>query len=223
MKKGLLFFLMALVGVTAWAGPGTTSNFIRVDQFGYRPNASKVAVIIDPQTGYDGNQAFSPSLGANQYQVRKWNDNTVVFTGTLSAWNGGVEDASSGDKAWWFDFSSFTTAGSYYVFDVGNNVGSYRFEIGEEVYNNVLRAAVRMFFYNRSGGAKTTANAGANWADGAANQDAQARSVYDRNNPATAKDLNGGWWDAGDFNKYVTFTRAAVNQLLDAYEQNPII
>jgi hypothetical protein len=227
MKKSLLLFLMALVGVTAWAGPGTTSNFIRVDQFGYRPNASKVAVIVDPQTGYDGNQAFSPSLGVNQYQVRKWDDNSVVFSGTLSAWNGGAVDASSGDKAWWFDFSSLTTAGSYYVYDVGRQVGSYRFEIGEEVYNNVLRSAVRMFFYNRTGIAKSATHAGANWADAASlvgpNQDTQARSVDDRTNAATAKDLSGGWWDAGDFNKYVTFTRSTMHSLLDAYEQKPNI
>jgi hypothetical protein len=223
----LLLGIAGLLSLPVLAGPPSTSNFIRVDQFGYRTQASKVAVIVDPQQGFDAGESFSPSTATNQYQVRKWDDNAVVFSGTLTAWNNGATDASSGDKAWWFDFSSVTAAGSYYIFDVGNNVGSFKFDINDEVYNNVLKAAVRMFYYNRCNQAKSVANAGANWADGASfvgtNQDTQARSESDRTNAATAKDLSGGWWDAGDYNKYVTFARVPVHQLLDAYSQNPSI
>src|SRR5262249_58046660 len=48
-----------------------------------------------------------------------------------------------------------------------------------------------------------------------------ARSVRDRDNPKTARDLSGGWWDAGDTDKYVTFTMDPVNQLLTAYQEKP--
>ena len=38
---------------------------------------------------------------------------------------------------------------------------------------------------------------------------------------ATALDLRGGWFDAGDANKYVTFAMSAVHQLLTAWERHP--
>jgi hypothetical protein len=33
--------------------------------------------------------------------------------------------------------------------------------------------------------------------------------------------MRGGWFDAGDTNKYVTFAEDPVHQLLHAYSQNP--
>ncbi len=51
-------------------------------------------------------------------------------------------------------------------------------------------------------------------------QDGEARSV-DRRRPATARDLRGGWFDAGDTTKYVTFAMSAVHQLLTAWERHP--
>ena len=69
------------------AQPSPTSDFIRIDQFGYRPAAKKVAVIADPQTGYDASLSFAPSTAANQYQIRKTETDEVAFSGTLAAWN----------------------------------------------------------------------------------------------------------------------------------------
>ena len=67
------------------------------------------------------------------------------------AWNGGATDASSGDKAWWFTFTSVATAGDYYVLDVDRGVRSYAFRISDQVYRDVLKQAVRVFFYQRAG------------------------------------------------------------------------
>src|SRR3982750_686075 len=83
--------------------PSVFSKHIKIDQFGYLPGSKKVAVIVDPQTGYNAAESFSPGTGANQYQVREWLTDAVVFTGTLVAWNGGATQAQSGDKGWWFD------------------------------------------------------------------------------------------------------------------------
>jgi endoglucanase len=218
------FFLLLFVKDNCAQSSIPFSKYIKVDQFGYRLLSKKIAVIVDPQVGYDATESFNPS---NNYEVRKYNDNTVVFNGIIAPWKNGAIDTTSGDKAWWFDFSSVTTAGSYYIYDVGNKVASYRFDIGDNVYNDVLKAAMRMFFYNRCGAVKTVANAGINYADAAsfvgAGQDKNCRSVYDKNDASTEKDLSGGWWDAGDYNKYVTFATTPIHLLLDAYEQNPMI
>jgi endoglucanase len=223
MKKTT--FLLLILPLFVLARPPKTSNFIRIDQFGYRPDASKVAVIVSPQVGFDKDATFKPTTDVEKYELRRWSDDAVILKGTLRAYSGGVTDPISGDKAWWFDFSSVKTSGSYYVYDVGNQVGSFRFEISENVYNNVLRSALKMFYYNRCNTEKKLEHAGANWTDKASfvgrQQDTEARSVTDQSNVSTAKDLSGGWWDAGDYNKYVTFTRTVIFDLLAAYDQNP--
>ncbi|HEV7332317.1 MAG TPA: glycoside hydrolase family 9 protein [Flavisolibacter sp.] len=209
----------------SFAAPAQTTYHIKIDQFGYLPNARKVAVIADPQTGYNAAESFLPGTGSNQYQVRRWNDDVVVFTGTLQVWNGGATHTQSGDRGWWFDFSALTTPGSYYVFDAANNIGSFRFEIGDNVYDEVLKQALRTFFYQRINFAKASPYTDGRWADAAshegANQDRFATSRYAKGNLTTAKDLHGGWMDAGDMNKYTTFANSAVIQLMEAYRMNP--
>jgi endoglucanase len=208
---------------------GVVSPHILVDQFGYRPGDPKVAVIRTPSVGYDASDTFAPG---STYQLRQASGGTVVFSGTLSPWNSGAVQASSGDSGWWFDFSSVTTPGSYYVYDVTNQTASPTFSIAQDVYANVLKAAMRMYFYERSGssdggGAKQPPYAQACWADTPAyvgpNQDTQAHYALDQTNASLVEDLSGGWFDAGDTNKYVTFAAPAVHQLLSAYQENPSV
>ncbi len=219
-----------LLNLTLWAalaspllsGPETVSPYIMIDQFGYLPDAPKVAVLADPQVGFNATDQFTPGT---TYQVRRWTDDMVVFSGAPMLWNGGITQASSGDRGWWFDFSSVTAPGSYYIFDVDQQLGSYRFDIRDDIYHDVLKAALRMFFYQRANEPKTAPYADPRWTDAAAfvgpNQDGEARNVLDPTNASTARNLTGGWFDAGDTNKYVTFANGVVHQLLTAYEINP--
>ena len=226
-RLALLLFLFFSFAALAFAAPPQSTYHIKVDQFGYLPASRKVAVIADPQVGYNAAEAFYPGTGANQYQVRRWNDDVTVFTGTLQTWNGGATHTQSGDRGWWFDFSALSTPGSYYVFDVANNIGSFRFEIGENVYSEVLKQAMRTFFYQRINFAKQVPYTDARWADGAShegpNQDRYATSAFAKGDATTAKDVHGGWMDAGDMNKYTTFANSAVIQLMEAYRINPTV
>lgn len=210
---------------TAHAAPTTTVPYIKVDQFGYLNSMGKVAIVVDPQVGYNAAEAFSPGLAANQYQVRRWGDDVVALSGTLVPWKAGATHVQSGDRGWHFNFSALTTTGSYYVYDTVNKVGSGRFEIGPNVYDAVLRQAMRMYYYQRLNTPKVVPFAEAKWTDTASyegkNQDRYATSRWAKGNAATARDLSGGWMDAGDTNKYVTFAQSAVLRLLDAYRMNP--
>lgn len=216
----LLLFIAILVD----AGPSVTSKYIVVDQFGYPSNAKKIAVIRDPQVGYDAGESFSPG---STYQLRNWNTDAIVFSNSISIWNSGATGADAGDKAWWFDFSSITTSGDYYVYDPTNNVGSYRFTIDNCVYNEVLKHAVRSYYYQRAGFAKRVQFAGIGWADSASHlgplQDKNCRLYNNTGSAATERDLSGGWFDAGDYNKYVNFTWETLIDLLLAYEEKPAI
>ncbi|WP_452221520.1 glycoside hydrolase family 9 protein [Lacinutrix salivirga] len=198
-----------------------TSDFIHVDQFGYRLSSTKVAVISNPQVGFNASQNFTPST---TLEVRNATTNSVVFTGTPTVWNNGSTHNQSGDKGWWFDFTSVTQAGEYYIYDVANNEASAVFAIQDNVYEPILRAATKMFYYNRCGISKTTPFVLPGYEDSVSFlQDANTYDVYDQTNTATTKDMSGGWFDAGDYNKYVTFAESAVHNLLWAYQQNPTV
>jgi len=201
------------------------NDYIVVDQFGYRPEMKKVAVLVDPEVGWNAKDSYVPG---STLEVRRWDDGGVVHSGAPVPWNGGATQPSSGDRGAWFDFSAVTQPGAYFIFDRKNGVRSYRFEIGKDVYRDVLKAAVRMFYFNRANHAKVEPFAcvkGRCWKQRAdyigPNQDREARSVKARTDASTRRDLSGGWWDAGDTNKYVTFIEVVIHQLLSAYEDNP--
>jgi endoglucanase len=216
-----LRLLLLLFAAKTFAVPVTITEFIKTDQFGYKPADQKIAVISDPQTGYNASLSFTP--GAT-YEVRNWFTDAMVFSGAVTAWNSGATHAQSGDKVWWFDFSSFVTPGSYYIFDPSNNVGSYRFEIDDCIYNETLKRAMRMFYYQRSGFAKQYPYADTGFVDGASHtgiqQDLDCR-LYNNNSASTTRNLSGGWFDAGDYNKYVNFAWSALCDLLLAYQEDP--
>ncbi len=200
------------------------SDFIHVDQFGYTTNSTKVAVLSDPQIGYNAGSAYTAPV---TMELRNTDTDAIVFSAAPTSWSSGATHGQSGDKGWWFDFSSYTTAGTYYVYDATNDERSADFIINDNVYNAVLKSAVKMFYYNRCNMAKVSPYAESNWTDGNnfenALQDANCRYVYDVSNAALEKDLTGGWFDAGDYNKYITFANSAVHELLSAYEDNPSI
>ena len=200
---------------------------IVVDQFGYPTKASKIAVIRDPQTGYDNVAHFTPGT---TYAVVDKSTGKITKQGPPTAWNGGATDNVSGDKVWWFDFSDVTIPGTYTVVDVDKGLRSVEFEIDDRVYRNVLKHAVRMYFYQRAGFKKTAETAGSDWADAASHmgpgQDTQSRpwrakGWLSKSQASQIKDLHGGWFDAGDYNKYTSWTARNVIVLLRAYDENP--
>ncbi|HKK81010.1 MAG TPA: cellulase N-terminal Ig-like domain-containing protein, partial [Prolixibacteraceae bacterium] len=154
-------FLSFLINITH---AQTHHSFIVVDQFGYLPDANKIAVIKNPQVGLDSDEEYIPG---KQFALVDAQTHKQVLTGTAKAWKNGKTDTSSGNKVWHFDFSEHTKTGSYYVLDIDNNYLSYAFQISPSVYNEVLKHAMRTFFYQRAGFAKKAQYAREEWADGA--------------------------------------------------------
>ncbi len=181
----------------------------KLDHFGYRPDDVKVAVYSsDP----------GPSV-----EVRS-SAGSVVFR--VPADGGSItsrgRDAMSGDRIWWVDFSPLVTPGTYRLFSTTLDDASYEFRVAPDVFDGVLRAALRTFYLQRCGVAKVVRYAAA-WADGDACHRADASA-----GPAEGqadhglRDLAGGWHDAGDYNKYVwTSVSNAVLFLLQAWEESP--
>jgi endoglucanase len=188
---------------------------VLVDQFGYRPQDPKVAVVIGHPDG------------AQPYELINIETEQVIDIITPVKWGNGAIHLQSGERAWWVDFSSVKEPGKYVLVRIDGEARSAEFNIRTDVYRDALIAATRMFFYQRSGFAKQEPFADARWTDAAAyigpGQDTEARFIYEKHNPASARDMHGGWFDAGDTNKYVTYALQPVHQLLSAYGQNPDI
>ena len=188
---------------------------VLVDQFGYRPQDPKVAVVIGHPDG------------AQPYELRDVETEQVIDTITPVKWGNGAIHSQSGERAWWVDFSNIKEPGQYVLVRADEETRSAEFDIRADVYRDALVAATRMFFYQRSGFAKQEPYADARWTDAAAyvgpGQDTEARFIYEKDNPASERDMHGGWFDAGDTNKYVTFALQPVHQLLSAYGQHPDI
>lgn len=207
-----------LEGVTVPGLPPVTGR-IAVDQFGYLPNGQKVAVISDPQKGYNAGDSYTPGA---KLEVRDRATGKPVFSGAPKVWKNGAVHEDSGDRGWWFDFSTVSNPGEYYVFDPSTGLRSAVFEIGDKVFAPVLRAATRMFYYQRLNVDLPEPYAEKPWTQRAAYpQDAKARFVNAKNDASTERDLSGGWMDAGDSNKYPPFNIEVIHPLLYAYRANP--
>jgi endoglucanase len=217
-----------MIGWAFWLSPlalsaQEVSPLIRVDQFGYLPDFNKIAVIVDPQTGFNAEQQYQPGP---LLEVHRAGDHQVVFKGAPVTWQQGATHVQSGDRGWYFDFSSLKKAGTYYIFDPATRVRSYAFSIGPAVYDSVLAAALRVFFYQRINCDKPARFAYEKWADGPCFDDAgaQAYAVRNRwamNDSSTTRDLHGGWYDAGDPNKYTTFAFDPMMIALETWRQHP--
>lgn len=213
-------FLVLAGGLATAQTPG--SPHLRVDQLGYLPRATKVGVLREPVVGYDAPLAYGAPA---TIEIRRTGDGSVAFTAPVVAWNGGAVHASSGDRVWWFDFGGLTEEGEFEARDPVSGASSEPFRIDGDVYDEALRAAARMFLYQRCGVAKAAPFAEAAWTDAVchlgAEQDLDCRSVLDPT-PASALDLSGGWHDAGDYNKYVNYADEVLHDLLGAYELDPL-
>ena len=196
--------------------PQPLSPFIVVDQFGYRTGDEKFAVLRTPVTGFDVGKSYTP---AAKYAVVDAHSGAKLLEAAPKAWNAGATDGSSGDKAWWLDFSSVDTVSDYFVLDETANVRSPVFHIGDDAYDDVLTQSTRMYYYQRDGIAKDAKYAGADWADGMAHPQDTMCGLY--SDGSGAHDLHGGWFDAGDQNRYTNWAASDVIELLRAYVENP--
>jgi len=195
--------------------------FIVIDQFGYEPEARKIAVLRDPQIGADAALDYTPS---SQINIVNTETGETVLRVKPKAWKAGQVDELSGDRVWHVDFSKVSQTGRYEIVDAQRGVTSAPFDIKPNVYRPIFVEAVRNFYYQRAGIEKLPPYIGAPWTDTASHmQDMSARRFLDKDNPDTERDLYGGWYDAGDYNQYTTWTSNYIVTLLLTYAERPEI
>jgi endoglucanase len=182
------------------------SAAIALNQVGYLPAAHKLA--------------DAPGEAKDAFAVEDATSGKVVFSGKLGA---AAEWAPARQRVRIADFSALRTPGRYRL-RIDGLPPSDPFTIADDAYATLAAAALKAFYFNRASTALDTPHAGI-YARAEGHPDdvvlvhASAASVT---RPAgTVISSPKGWYDAGDYNKYVVNAAVSTHQLLDAYEQFP--
>ncbi|MFN6947140.1 MAG: cellulase N-terminal Ig-like domain-containing protein, partial [Cytophagaceae bacterium] len=179
---------------------------IRINQIGFYPEKPKVGIVAWPGE-------------ATEFQVLNVeNEDEVVYTGQLGPqtyWDASGEDVRQAD------FSDFETPGKYKLFVDGIG-SSYEFEIKDLVHKEVLKGGLKSYYYQRASMPIEAAYAGI-YARPAGHPDNQVTvhsTAASSSRPAGSKISSpGGWYDAGDYGKYIVNSGISTYSLLSLYEQ----
>ena len=168
---------------------------IFINQLGYKPRGEKRAVMPFPC------EAFS---------LCDKNGNTV-YEGKATHFG---YDESSGDDVYIADFSDFCEAGEYTV--KSGERKSLCFRIDEGIYDKALHDISKAFYFLRCGCDLREEYGGAY-----IHPKCHTSLAHAQNDREYAKDVSGGWHDAGDYGRYVTSGAITVAQLLYAFIMFP--
>ncbi|MCA0395153.1 MAG: glycoside hydrolase family 9 protein [Proteobacteria bacterium] len=205
----ILACVLACVSIGAVAAAAGTSASaqagIHVNQLGFLPGARLQAVVT-------GN-------GARAFRVVAASDGQPVLRGTLPAatpWAPASRDAAVADLG-------RLPPGRYRI-EVDGLAPSDTFAVAPGAYAGLADAALKAFYFNRAGMPLDPAHAG-RWARAAGHPDTEVEvhpSAVSPGRPAgTMVSAPFGWYDAGDYNKYVVNSGITMHTLLAAWEDFP--
>ena len=197
MKRLLLIVcMMVILGSNLMA---LDSSWIRINQLGYLPNGSKVAVF--------GSKSVSTIAS---FQLINASTNQVVFQGAAGK-NFGVYGPFK--TSYRLNFSSVSISGKYYL--KAGSVVSPVFSIDPAVYDGTADFCLQYMRQQRSG-FNPFLNDSCHTHDGYTLYGANA-GIKD----STIIDASGGWHDASDYLQYSSTTANATFHLLAAYNHFP--
>lgn len=203
MKRLILCFAAQLIVAAVAIAQKGPDDVIRINQVGFYPNAPKVAVV--------------QSEKATEFTIASVADKNMVFSGTLGP---GIRSLYSNKIYKSADFTGFTTPGKYVLIVPGAGL-SYPFEIKEAVLHDVSKVAIKNYYYQRLSIPLVEQYAG-KWKRAAGHPD---KKVLIHASAASATRPEGtviaaprGWYDAGDYNKYIVNSGITMGTMFSAFE-----
>lgn len=183
----------------------TVPTKIRLNQLGFLPDAQKIAIV--------------PGVVATSFSILD-STNTQVATGNLTTaatWEPALESVKIAD------FSSLTQAGNYKIHVAGVDEDT-TFTISNTAYNSLNAAAIKALYFNRASIALDATYAGV-YARAAGHPDTvvkiHASAATLARPEGTIISAPKGWYDAGDYNKYIVNSGITTYTLLAAFEKFP--
>ena len=179
---------------------------IRVNQLGFPPQAEKLAVIT--------------ATAATSFEVVAADTGKTVFRNQLGApalWKPSDETVRLAD------FSALTAPGEYRL-KVNGEPLSDRFTIRADAYRDLNAASIKAYYLNRASIPLPAQYAGV-YARPAGHMDdkvlVHASAASKQRPEGTVISSPKGWYDAGDYNKYVVNSGISTYTLLAAFEHFP--
>ncbi len=201
LKFNLLAVLVVILCTSAaWVTFRSDDNsWIRINQLGYLPTSSKVAVWVSAENNQISN-----------WELYDANTHKVVAKGSAGKAFGAYGPFK---QSYRLNFSKFNEAGQYYL--KAGGVKSPIFAIGADVYKGTADFALQYMRQQRTGFNPYLQ-------DSCHTQDGfvlygQAAGIPD----STYIDVVGGWHDASDYLQYSTTSANATFHLLMAYRDYP--
>ncbi len=176
------------------------AGYVAVDQVGYRPDEPKRAFVV----------------GGKPETFTVESDDETVFEGELGE---PVDDADSGDTVREARFDAL--APGEYVVRAGG-AESYPFTVAPDVFEDSLKTVARHYSLRRSATRIEDPVTGLEAGPGHERDRRAALYFSDSFHDAGDKlNVSGGWYDAGDYGKYVPPAAITVGQLLLTAERFP--
>jgi endoglucanase len=191
-----------------WVPPAARgqSDDIRLNQIGYYSAVPKYAAVAGAPT--------------DRFVVVRAAERDTVFHGTLAAartWG------PSGESVRLADFSALRLEGMFELV-LEDGTASHPFRIGPDVHESLGRAALKGFYFQRASLRLEEAWAG-RWHRPAGHPDTAVRVHASAASPGrptnTLIAAPKGWYDAGDYNKYIVNSGITMHTLLSLYEHFP--
>ena len=190
-----------LVVLSATVAAGVSTAFAAnayINQVGYRPSDPKQFSLV----GASGNVEIVNASGQTALSVTP---------GAASYWD------ASGQNVQLVDFSELKTAGKYSI-KVGGQVLRQDLVVKDNTFEDVLKAAAKWFYYQRASMALESQYAG-KWSRAAGH----TNSTVELHNSAGSGSIQStkGWYDAGDYGRYIVNSGITTYTLLSLYEHFP--
>ena len=201
-----LCFIVFFSLLSIYCFPQRRSEKILINQRGYYPNAPKIAAISDHKA--DIFFITSPDLTDTLY-----NGNT---SGPKSA-------EYSPAETWLADFSEFNLTGNYVITVPGLGY-SWPFEISNSIHSELAQSSLKSYYFQRMSTPLPYEYAGP-WSRPAGHPDTSvlvhASAATDLRPEGTLISAPKGWYDAGDYNKYVVNSGITMGTMFSAWEDFP--
>lgn len=198
--------LGALLLPLAVVAGGSDMPAIQVNQVGYLPGAHKLAAVAAEVEG--GFVVEAVATGEPAY---------VGELGEAATW------PASGQRVRIADFSALAEPGRYRV-RVAGLPPSDEFSVSDDAYAALTAAGLKAFYFNRAGTALERRHAG-RFARAAGHPDDRVRvhasAASEARPEGTQISAPKGWYDAGDYNKYIVNSGISTWTLLAAWEAFP--
>lgn len=196
-------------GTPSPAQPGKNVPAIKVNTVGYETGWHKMVIFnVEPKN----------------VVVKEADSGKKVLSVAASKIKSFGMDPASQDPVWQVDISELKKHGRYKV--VADGAESDPFDVGDRLYDKALVAGLKSFYFQRTRTALVEPYAvweGKAYTRKAASHvhDDVGWDLLDYPNKKKKWKVEGGWFDAGNFDMYIPSTAVAAQSLLLAYEWAP--